>query len=141
MRLFRVGLRDSCSEAVRDNRAPFLQRNPSARPLDAPVQACYRYPENRPGQCDYQRALAAGLPMGSGAVERAHRYVIQQRLKIAGAGWTEENAAKIVQLRVGGANQETGAVSCFSNRKTVTFTCHCSTNTFVSREWRSGLIA
>jgi hypothetical protein len=35
--------------------------------------------------------LAAGLPIGSGEIESAHRYVIQNRLKIAGAWWKMEN--------------------------------------------------
>jgi hypothetical protein len=99
-------LRESRSEAVQDNLAPFLEHHPAASRLEAPVQACYRYLENRPGQFDYQRALAVGLPIGSGAVESAHRYVIQQRLKMAGAWWNEDNAAKMIQLRVVRANQE-----------------------------------
>jgi hypothetical protein len=70
----------------------------------APVRACHRYMTNRPGQFDYQTALQAGLPMGSGEIESAHRYVIQARLKVAGAWWKIDNAAKILALRVCRAN-------------------------------------
>jgi hypothetical protein len=70
----------------------------------APVRACHRYMTNRPGQFDYQTALNAGLPMGSGEIESAHRYVIQARLKIAGAWWKIDNAAKMLALRVCRAN-------------------------------------
>ena len=67
---------------------------------DAPVRACYRYIANRTKLLDYKGALAAGLPIGSGEVESAHRYVIQIRLKIAGAWWKVENAANMLALRV-----------------------------------------
>jgi hypothetical protein len=70
----------------------------------APVRACYRYLFNRPGQFDYQTALAASLPMGSGEIESAHRYVIQERLKLAGCWWKLENATTILALRVLRAN-------------------------------------
>ena len=72
----------------------------------APVRCCYRYLANRPGQFDYQRALAAALPIGSGEIESAHRYVIQQRLKLAGPWWKEETAADMLALRTLRANGE-----------------------------------
>ena len=71
---------------------------------NAPVRACYRYIANRPKFLDYKSALEAGLPIGSGEVESAHRYVIQIRLKIAGAWWKTENAEKMLALRVQRAN-------------------------------------
>lgn len=70
----------------------------------APVRACYRYLVNRPGQFDYQRALNAALPIGSGEIESAHRYVIQQRLKLPGAWWSEDTAADMLALRTLRAN-------------------------------------
>jgi len=72
----------------------------------APVRCCSRYLTNRPGQFEYQQALAAGLPIGSGEIESAHRYVIQQRLKLAGAWWKEETAADMLALRTLRANGE-----------------------------------
>jgi hypothetical protein len=35
----------------------------------------------------YEQLLAQGLPIGSGEVESAHRYIPQKRLKIPGATW------------------------------------------------------
>ena len=58
---------------------------------DAPVRQCYGYMARRPGQFKYQEAIAANLPIGSGEVESAHRYVIQKRLKLPGAWWKENN--------------------------------------------------
>ena len=73
---------------------------------DAPVRACYRYIKNRPHQLDYKAAIDNDLPIGSGEIESAHRYVIQKRLKIAGAWWLEENAGKMLALRVNRANEQ-----------------------------------
>jgi len=83
--------------------APFQE--PESVPADqAPVRKCYRYLANRPGQFNYQAALKAGLPIGSGEVESAHRYVIQKRLKLPGAWWKPENAQAMLNLRVTRAN-------------------------------------
>jgi Uncharacterised protein family (UPF0236) len=71
---------------------------------DAPVRQCYRYIANRPGQFKYQEALAANLPIGSGEVESAHRYVIQKRIKLPGAWWKKDNAQAMLNLRVARAN-------------------------------------
>lgn len=73
---------------------------------EAPIRACFRYLNNRQDQLDYQSALAAGLPIGSGEIESGHRSVIQERLKISGAWWRAENAEKMLALRVTRANGE-----------------------------------
>jgi hypothetical protein len=54
---------------------------------------------------DYQRTIKDGLPIGSGEVESAHRYVIQSRLKLSGAWWKEVNAADMLALRINKANR------------------------------------
>lgn len=71
---------------------------------DAPVRRCSYYITNRPGQFDYKGALADDLPIGSGEIESAHRYVIQKRLKIAGAWWKKNNARNMLALRTLRAN-------------------------------------
>lgn len=63
-------------------------------------QACHRYLSNRLTQLDYPRARALGLPIGSGEIESAHRYVIQKRLKLSGAWWKEDNAKNMLALRI-----------------------------------------
>jgi len=70
----------------------------------APVRRCIRYIMNRPGQSDYKEAVENGLPVGSGEIGSAHRYIIQKRLKIAGAWWDENNAKNMLSLRVLRAN-------------------------------------
>ena len=70
----------------------------------APVRCCSRYITNREGQFNYQGALDKDLPIGSGEIESAHRYLIQDRLKIAGAWWDEDNARNMISLRILRAN-------------------------------------
>jgi hypothetical protein len=92
-------LKDNRWRDVLEILRPHLE-NETVKDPDAPVRACYRYISNRPDFLDYKGALAAGLPIGSGEIESAHRYVIQVRLKIAGAWWKMENVAKMIALRV-----------------------------------------
>ena len=67
---------------------------------NAPVRAAYRYLDNRPHQLDYKGAIDKKLPIGSGEIESAHRYVIQQRLKRSGSWWTVQKAQDMLALRV-----------------------------------------
>ena len=69
------------------------------------MRAAQRYLSGRREQLDYAGARAAGLPIGSGEVESGHRHVIQQRLKLAGCWWKENNAEAMLGLRVARANQ------------------------------------
>jgi hypothetical protein len=71
----------------------------SATKENEPVSSCKRYLENRTDYLDYKTAIKAGLPISSGETESGHRWVIQARLKIAGAWWTLENAERMLRLR------------------------------------------
>ncbi len=66
----------------------------------APVRRCHRYLSTRRTQLNYRQALADGLPIGSGEIESAHRYVAQQRLKRPGAWWLVEHAEYMLALRI-----------------------------------------
>ena len=88
---------------VLQNLELYLEPETTSDP-EALVRKCHRYIRNRPGQFEYARALGAGLPIGSGEIESAHRYIIQKRLKIAGAWWLEDNAHKMLVLRTLRAN-------------------------------------
>ena len=72
---------------------------------EASVRACHRYIANQSNCLDYKGTLAKGLPIGSGEIESAHRYIFQKRRKISGAWWKMENLAKMVALRVVRANR------------------------------------
>ena len=72
----------------------------------APVRACHRYLSNRTDQLDYKGAIEKGLPIGSGEIESAHRYVIQKRLKLSGAWWKVTHVKSMLALRVVRANDD-----------------------------------
>jgi len=86
-------------EALRPSLEPANIADP-----DAPVRACFRYISNHSNCLDYKGALAAKLPIGSGEIESGHRYMFQNRLKIAGGWWKMENLKKMIALRVSRAN-------------------------------------
>ena len=70
----------------------------------APVRVCHRYLNGRKDQLKYREALAEGLPIGSGEIESAHRYVAQKRLKLPGAWWRVEHAEHMLALRINRLN-------------------------------------
>lgn len=49
---------------------------------------------------DYKRYLQEGLRIGSGAMEAAHRTVIQSRMKRSGQRWSDRGAQNLLNLRV-----------------------------------------
>jgi hypothetical protein len=98
-------LKENRLEDVLDELRPY-QEPATVAEEGAPVRACFQYLDERRDQLDYRSALAAGLPIGSGEIESAHRSVIQERLKLPGAWWLEENARKMLALRVARANGE-----------------------------------
>ncbi|UZO81401.1 UPF0236 family protein [Aquimarina sp. ERC-38] len=57
------------------------------------------YKQNR-DRMQYHRYLEKGLLIGSGAIESAHKDVLQQRLKLSGQRWTMEGFRQMAQLRV-----------------------------------------
>jgi hypothetical protein len=88
--------------AVLDALAPFVQADQE----DDPVTACDRYLRNRLDYLDYQGAIQQDLPIGSGEIESAHRYIIQQRLKRPGAWWSPAHVEAMLALRLNRANHE-----------------------------------
>ena len=100
-------LKENQAEQVLLALSPFIEdRNIADN--EAPVRVCYRYLSNRLAlnQLDYKTALANDLPIGSGEIESAHRYVIQKRLKVPGAWWLEAHAEQMLALRVARANDQ-----------------------------------
>jgi hypothetical protein len=73
---------------------------------EAPVRNGHRYLVNRTGCLDYPRAMALGLPIGSGMIESGHRHVLHARLKKAGTAWLHDAADQIARPRVLRANRQ-----------------------------------
>ena len=92
------------SEVIIQALQPHLEPASVSNEDEAPVRQCHRYLSNRTHQLDYQSALANDLPIGSGEIESAHRYIVQKRLKLAGSWWREENADHMLALRLNRAN-------------------------------------
>ncbi len=63
---------------------PHLENDEKSDNSTSP-RAAYRYLPNRVEQLDYRVAQDQGLSLGSGKIASTHRYVIPERLKIAGA--------------------------------------------------------
>ena len=98
-------------EALKDGRLDAVLRvlaehrePPEVDDEHAPVRTCHRYLGARADQLNYRQALAKGLPIGSGEIESAHRYVAQQRLKRPGAWWRVEHAEHMLALRINRIN-------------------------------------
>ena len=73
---------------------------------EASVRSCHRYLSRRRDQLDYPGALADNLPIGSGEIESAHRYIVQKRLKLPGSWWCAANAEHMLALRLNRANRQ-----------------------------------
>ena len=80
-----------------------LRRWAARRELDEDkqkvVNGCIRYLINNRKMLHYDRALATGLPLATGAVEGACRYLLQDRLDITGARWSLRGAEAVLKLR------------------------------------------
>ena len=71
---------------------------------DSATYKCHQYLKKRTHQLHYDEAIKNELPIGSGEIESAHRYIIQNRIKITGAWWLIDNAESMANLAVLRAN-------------------------------------
>lgn len=101
----KLSLKSDDAQSVIKALSPHLEAADVADP-QAPIRQCHRYLSYRLDQLDYQDAIARKLPIGSGEIESAHRYVVQQRLKRPGAWWLSSNADHMLALRLTRANRQ-----------------------------------
>lgn len=64
------------------------------------IEKVLQYLENNAFRMDYKAYLQRGLRIGSGAMESAHRTVIQCRMKRSGQRWSDRGAQNLLNLRV-----------------------------------------
>jgi len=57
------------------------------------------YLNNNNYRMDYPKYRAKGLQIGSGAMEAAHRTLVQKRCKLSGQRWTPKGVTNIINLR------------------------------------------
>lgn len=63
------------------------------------VDKCIHYLLSNRKLLHYDRALATGMPLATGAIEGACRYLLQDRLDITGARWSLRGAEAVLKLR------------------------------------------
>lgn len=64
------------------------------------IQTLIAYLENHKHQMDYRHYRAQGWMIGSGAIESAHRTLLQVRMKRSGQRWANHGCDKMIKLRV-----------------------------------------
>ena len=57
------------------------------------------YLESNRERLNYKKFLDRGWPIGSGAIESAHKSVLQKRMKLSGMMWSPQNAQRMATLR------------------------------------------
>lgn len=80
-----------------------IRRNARDRGLDGaalkPVAKCLRYLKGVRHYLAYDAALAAGLPIATGVIEGACRYLVKDRMEKTGARWSLGGAEAVLRLR------------------------------------------
>ena len=77
---------------------PEVSRRHKAEALKA-LDDLVRYYRNNLNRMNYRLFREHGFPIGSGAVESAHKHVLQCRMKRAGQRWQYANARRMAHLR------------------------------------------
>jgi Uncharacterised protein family (UPF0236) len=96
-------LLESCSEKVISN-VQGLAASKRKQPLKAKLLA---YLEANRSRMDYKHYQTIGCGIiGSGAIESAHRTVVQKRMKLSGQRWSKTGAQHMLHLRVLYMNQQ-----------------------------------
>lgn len=72
---------------------------PAGRAAWPAINALIAYFRTNQHRMRYGAFLHAGLPIGSGFVESAHRHVLQTRMKCAGQHWSQQRAGRMARLR------------------------------------------
>ena len=78
---------------------PLVQRGRGQRELLDAIEDLVRYYRTNANRMKYRLFREDRLPIGSGAVESAHRHVLQTRMKRAGQRWALRNARRMARLR------------------------------------------
>ena len=78
-----------------------------ARGKNEEAEKLVAYYQGNADRMDYQyyKQIGSGI-IGSGAIESAHRTVIQKRMKLSGQRWSKQGAQNMLNLRVMNKNQQ-----------------------------------
>lgn len=76
-----------------------IKRRGLAAKAAKPVEKCILYLARNAASLHYDRALAEGLPIATGVIEGACRYLVQDRMGRTGARWSLAGAEAVLRLR------------------------------------------
>jgi hypothetical protein len=74
-----------------------LRKHPDVKEQAERLMDYYR---NNSARMRYDEYIKRGLSIGSGAIESAHRTVVQRRMKLSGQRWANTGAEHVLDLRV-----------------------------------------
>ena len=107
------GIGAAIARALHEQGARVVLSGTRREALDA-LEDLVRYYRTNAHRMKYRLYHEDGLPVGSGAVESAHRHVLQTRMKRAGQRWALRNARRMARLRAAyrtaGAHRFYGAI-------------------------------
>lgn len=92
---------------LRSQAVEVLKNVKAIAPQNKEADKLIAYYESNKDRMDYQKykQLGCGI-IGSGAIESAHRTVIQKRMKLSGQRWSKQGAQNMLNLRVINKNQQ-----------------------------------
>lgn len=79
-----------------------------ARKTESPSTTAAKYLVNNRKLLHYDRALREGLPIATGVIEGACRYLVRDRMDRTGARWSLEGAEAVLRLRALWTNGDFG---------------------------------
>jgi hypothetical protein len=103
-RMARRCLRRGQSEAVLQDLLRAMEVEGLPKTARHELMLLHNYLKRHHENIDYARFKEMGLPLGSGMVESACKWLIQQRFKGVGMRWSEEGFAPLLHLRLAWVN-------------------------------------
>jgi len=92
-------LKDLRKSAEKISDTSYFVQSTSKTEVGKALNDLIRYYENNVERMKYGSFTEKGYLIGSGAVESAHRHIIQQRLKRSGQRWSIRGAQRIANIR------------------------------------------
>lgn len=98
-------LRHGHEQQVLAELAALVETEPFPESARETLSNVYHYLKTHEAHIQYDQFKAAGLPIGSGLVESACKWLIQQRFKGVGMRWSEPGFDHLLHLRLAWVNQ------------------------------------
>jgi hypothetical protein len=99
-----LGLHDQHPPGPQGDLTEALEIETLSEPIRETLKKVYQYLAGHREHIDYARYKELGLPVGSGMVESACKWLIQQRFKGVGMRWSEDGFHYLLPLRLAWVN-------------------------------------